>query len=258
MKASNKRFEVNVIGYRKKFSNIINVPKGVPCLFIFLFYDIIDIKTSTGITKTKSGSMLVLPPGIPVYTGIKGKIWLRSWLRCSGTMPEAILKENNIPLYEKIDLDSHEMNEKFLLDIHREMHHPKGGDLANAEDIFKIWMRNLKRELKQPEPAKAPEKFLKARQYIELNFLERFTLDDLSRKCFISKPHLCKGFRQYFETSPVEYAIRLRIQHSLELLKNIDMNISEIARECGFSDVFYFSRAFKKHIGVSPNKYRKT
>lgn len=258
MKASKKRFEVHVAGCRKKFSNIINVPGGVPCFFFFLFYDAIEIATSEGLTITKPGSMLIVPPNSPIYMGLKDKTWRRSWLRCSGTMPNTILKENNIPLNSKIDFGSHEMNERFLLDIHREMHHPKGNDPANAEDIFKIWMRNIKRELKAPEKTKVPAKFLKARQYVELNFLEHFSLDELSRDCFISKPHLCRGFRQYFEISPIEYAIRLRIQHSLELLKNVDMNISEIAQECAFSDVFYFSRAFKKHIGVSPNRFRKT
>lgn len=258
MKASKKRFELHVAGYRKRFSNIINVPKGVPCFFLFLFYDEIKIGTLKGPEKTQPGTMLIIPPDFPIYMGLEGKSWLRSWLRFSGTMPGAIFKENNIPLNATINFESHKMNEKFLLEIHKEMHHPKGSDLANAEDIFKIWMRNIKRELKTPDSIKIPENFLKAKQHIELNFLEIFSLDELSRKCFISKPHLCRGFRKYFETSPIEYAIRLRIQHSLELLKNIDMNISEIAQECGFNDVFYFSRTFKKHIGVSPRQFRES
>ena len=41
------------------------------------------------------------------------------------------------------------------------------------------------------------------------------------------------------------------------LRENTEMNVTEIASRCGFSDYNYFIRAFKKHLGVTPLKYRK-
>ena len=52
-----------------------------------------------------------------------------------------------------------------------------------------------------------------------------------------------------------EYINEVRLKKSIELLKSGNVNITEIAIICGFNDVNYFSRLFKKKYGVSPTKF---
>jgi AraC-like DNA-binding protein len=55
----------------------------------------------------------------------------------------------------------------------------------------------------------------------------------------------------------MEYFNRLRIQRACELLNNTALSVQEIGQTVGFSDPYYFSRAFKRIIGASPNQYRR-
>ena len=64
-------------------------------------------------------------------------------------------------------------------------------------------------------------------------------------------------FKEKYGISPSEYVAELRISKAKELLLNEDINISEIAQECGFSSLYSFSRAFKENVGISPIKFRK-
>ncbi len=253
---SKKLFEVHVIGFRRQFSHIVDVPYGAPCVFIEFFYDSVDVGLITGTRRMPPYTMVIFESDKPLFFGRSGIPWRHSWIRCSGVLLSSILKENAIVCNTPLFFNSPDMNEEFLLSMHRELYHPKGADDKNVEDIFRIWMRNVRRE--QPGRKKTiPENFLKAKQFIELNYHKHITLNDIAKTCFISRSHLCKGFQKYFAVSPLDYAIKLRHQHSLELLKDINLNLSEIAVQSGYSDVFYFSRMFKKHTGKSPNQYRK-
>ena len=58
--------------------------------------------------------------------------------------------------------------------------------------------------------------------------------------------------------STKEYLTRYRLSRACELLRHAPLSVDEIAAEVGYPDALTFSRLFKKHIGVSPAKYRKT
>lgn len=90
-----------------------------------------------------------------------------------------------------------------------------------------------------------------ANHYCDVNFdYETFvSLSGLSysyfKKLFISK----------YGVPPVKHITRLKINRACELLQSEKFTISEIARSCGFENVYYFSNVFKKLMGVSPKKY---
>ncbi len=63
-------------------------------------------------------------------------------------------------------------------------------------------------------------------------------------------------FRQHTGTSPINYLNELRIQRAAEFLNNTDWSIKRIAYELGFEDPLYFSRNFRKCVGLSPRAYR--
>lgn len=93
--------------------------------------------------------------------------------------------------------------------------------------------------------------------YIETNYQHNITIANLAKKACMSEITLYRIFRKTFKMSPGNYIIAVRISKAQNMLINCKLNISEIARETGFSDSNYFSRAFKKATGVSPRLYRK-
>lgn len=92
--------------------------------------------------------------------------------------------------------------------------------------------------------------------YMENNYNKDITLDQLSAMACMSKRHFCRVFRQTYNAAPIEYIIHLRIEQASNLLKNSNLSITEIALNCGFSDINYFSRCFSRNNGVSPTQYR--
>lgn len=95
--------------------------------------------------------------------------------------------------------------------------------------------------------------------YMEKNFRKPLKLSILARKAGVSQCHLTRLFQKNYGDSPINYLIRMRIDHARKvlLLGGKELNISEVAAESGFSDSNYFDRQFKKVTGLSPLQYRR-
>lgn len=96
-----------------------------------------------------------------------------------------------------------------------------------------------------------------AQQYIAKNYDKQITIDELAKLCSLSPSHFRKSFKEIVGMSAIQYTIYIRVNKAKELLEITSANISEIAAQTGFSDVFYFSKMFKKMTGYSPMRYAK-
>jgi len=92
---------------------------------------------------------------------------------------------------------------------------------------------------------------------LENNFSKHWTLTDLQAIAHMSRSNLMRVFRKGTGQSPIEYLLRLRIQKSMELLRNTDLPITEIAMEIGFRDSNYYARQFRRTTGKSPRIFRR-
>lgn len=252
-----ERFRVDVIGYRQSQRVSVNTPAGVPTWFIFMFYERVAIGTRNGVIDAPPHTMIICDPGCPVIHGRRGEPWRRTWLRCGGSEVRAVVAEAGLPLRTVIAFNDHEENERGLLAIHQELNHPLGADPSTVLDLFRIWMRTARRGSRLERTVRVPAAFIEARAYIQEHWRDAFSLAELAGACHVSPSHLCKGFQKHFGVSPISYAIDLKLEQAKELLRDVDLNITEVALECGFADIFYFSRMFKKRVGFGPKTYRQ-
>ena len=81
------------------------------------------------------------------------------------------------------------------------------------------------------------------------------SLSLLANACMLSVPHFRHLFSRVFATSPMQYRDTLRILHAKDYLVLENFSISDVAHKCGFEDVNYFCRFFKKHTGITPTQY---
>jgi AraC family transcriptional regulator len=79
----------------------------------------------------------------------------------------------------------------------------------------------------------------------------------VARQSMLSPAHLFRGFKKLFGITPYQYLMQCRLERSLELLKNAELNILDIALVCGFADAPSYSKAFKKLFGRSPQNFRE-
>jgi AraC-like DNA-binding protein len=95
------------------------------------------------------------------------------------------------------------------------------------------------------------------KHYIEHYFLEQLTVEQIADKVGIERTHFTKMFTKRFNLSPMQYILQLRMNEASLLLQHTNYQIIEIAQAVGYQDISSFSKAFKRHIGVSPVRYRQ-
>ena len=89
------------------------------------------------------------------------------------------------------------------------------------------------------------------------NYTQAFHTDALAEMAGLSCSHFRALFKQYTGETVVQFQNRLRISKACDLLRSGTCNVTEAAYATGFSDVYYFSRLFKKITGRSPSQYLK-
>lgn len=89
--------------------------------------------------------------------------------------------------------------------------------------------------------------------HIKNNYEEKISISDLSKELAYSESMLNRKFKKEVHITFNEYLNRYRINKAIDLLKNSDYNITEIAYMCGYSSAKYFARVFKKYLGMSPS-----
>src|SRR5699024_456014 len=101
-----------------------------------------------------------------------------------------------------------------------------------------------------------PDSIKKATTYINENYAKQITLDDIVEVSGLSKYHFSRLFRETIHLTPIQYLTKVRVNHSIELLKNESLTIENIAVQVGFSNGNYFNKVFRSTLGMSPGKYR--
>jgi len=98
---------------------------------------------------------------------------------------------------------------------------------------------------------------VKAINYMNANFADPLSLDDLAECLYATKQTLNYHFKQDLGCTPMHYLLRLRLTKVKEMLATTDRSIEEIAERCGFSSGNYLTLIFKQKEGISPTSYRK-
>jgi len=81
-------------------------------------------------------------------------------------------------------------------------------------------------------------------------------LRELATSAGVSVTHYSALFRHHTGFSPIDYIIRLRMQHASRLLDTTKLSVNEVAEYTGYHDPYYFTRCFRRVMGCSPRKYR--
>ena len=92
--------------------------------------------------------------------------------------------------------------------------------------------------------------------YIHEHLTEKIAVDALSRKAYLSRNLFFKWFREQVGITPLDYINNERIKLAKQLLGNPQNSVSAVSMQCGFNDVNYFIRLFKKTEGITPRAYK--
>ncbi len=101
------------------------------------------------------------------------------------------------------------------------------------------------------------ESLEKILRYIDENYHSQITLDKLCKVGNFSKSGMHRIFIKHLGISPYTYIVEYRLNQSIKMLENTDMNVSEISLAVGYDSTSQFIKLFRNYIGKTPLKYRK-
>ncbi len=142
--------------------------------------------------------------------------------------------------------------------IDEEIHGGKSGSIFLATSYLMQLIGQLSRRYEEkPSLQKLPLMRLSSVfSFIENNYTEEISLDEMAKSANMSKSTLIRAFRKTTGYTPLDYILRLRINKASEVLRHPDSSVTEAACSSGFHDSNYFSRQFRRFTGVSPREYR--
>ncbi|MDQ1910140.1 response regulator [Paenibacillus sp. GD4] len=94
-------------------------------------------------------------------------------------------------------------------------------------------------------------------KYIQNHYHQDITLQEIANHFYLSREYISRKFKQEFQINLSDYISSIRIDKAKLLLLNPNLRISQVAAMVGYEDEKYFSKVFKKMVGLSPNEFRK-
>lgn len=173
------------------------------------------------------------------------------------------LVQNRILFRNQIDRDSELLEEvrQLIFEYYRQ---EMGYELAVKAYIYRILVLLLRyygeqtiSETEKDRQRKTLDRLTPVLNYIDCHYAEKLSLTQLSSMANVSSYYFCRLFKNLTGQSPTEYINHLRLNKATTLLRESNLNITEVAMSVGFNDSNYFSRQFKKHKKVMPSKLLK-
>lgn len=147
-----------------------------------------------------------------------------------------------------------EINRLWLFSI-RNSHSMASG--TELDGMMLVILGRLYRELKTSRK-NSDSNIRDAMQHLNENFHKDISIAELAEKYGCSEGYFFRQFKRIASDTPLNYLTAVRMKKATFYLHNSDLKINLIAAMCGFKDPYYFSRAFKNIMGMSPQKYRQT
>ncbi|MFE5323019.1 helix-turn-helix domain-containing protein [Paenibacillus sp. NPDC056579] len=123
-------------------------------------------------------------------------------------------------------------------------------------DVISCYVEQAVQARPQTAGTLASDKLSKVLQYIDSKLANDITVTELAELIHHHPNYFIRYFKNHLGTTPMAYIYERRLEKAKQLLSVSDMTIGEIARATGFHDIFHFSKAFKKRLGVAPSEFR--
>nr|WP_305121206.1 AraC family transcriptional regulator [Pedobacter xinjiangensis] len=210
--------------------------------------------------KIEPNTFFIIPRNIKhSYRSDLRSPWSIYWVHFTGEIADLIYKRflfNDVPEVRAIPFEESRITQfEQIYSIIDSSYKEKELEIMNLNLLHfvtsVIYYKEANPSIYDTDPVSNSIRYMKANLHLQLD------IEGLARQEKISVPHYCRIFKKKTGSSPINYFNYLKIQKSCQYLYFTDKSIKEICSELSIDDPFYFSRLFKKVIGMSPSQYKK-
>lgn len=211
--------------------------------------------------KVEAGQGFVAFPNVEVKIGSGcGERMNVTWVAFSGYLVEQYLLRAKLEPCKPIFRDDREggIEDMFdaLLAVSTEFPNRYCRVMAQLYSIFGLLLDNAIQG-SGTDAAMSDVYLIKALDFIEANYREDISVEDIAASAGISRKTLYAVFKNLTGFSPKDYLISYRMSKASALLKDAGLTVETVAISVGYNDQFHFSKEFKKNVGMSPSAYRR-
>lgn len=224
-----------------------------------LFAD--DENGNTTEWQVKSGQGFMLFPGqVNTYIADSTLPWEYTWVEFDGLRAREIVTTAGLSLNQPVyhasskELRNQMMGEMLYLSRHSE---ESPFHLIGHLYLFLDYFMRSAATVHVKQNGSIRDFYIKeALSYIEQNFQNDISVEDISAFCGLNRSYFGKIFHDTIGRSPQEFLISYRMTKAAELLKITSLSIADIGNAVGYPNQLHFSRAFKNVYGMSPRNWR--
>ena len=208
----------------------------------------------------KGQGFLICPDVITYYQADAANPWSYCWFGFNGTLAELLLKEAGLTMASPIlHYDRDDMIYRYLQLMIESRECRKARETRLTGLLY--FMLSVLVEFGPITPpgqkeSRAEIYVEKVQDFIEVNYAQKITVEDIAHFIGLNRSYLCSLFKQRMNTSIQDYLVRYRINKACEMMGNAELSIGDISRSVGYNDPLLFSKIFKKMKGLSPKHYR--
>ncbi len=234
-------------GEEYNFPQIFYCTKGVG----ILSYDNIKVEIKTGMG-------FFIPANYPHEYYPVGDVWDNHWIIPGGYGCERLLSDMGFDKPQVFLLNNMKLLDHFFRNMHEALMSDKlQGNLRASGYLYSFLIELERCKSGARLHSKTNRAIIKCIDYIDNNYHQPITMEQLCEASGMSKQYLCRLFRSTLGTRPMEYIAKRRIQAAKELLTGTKMSIEEIVEQTGFCDSSYFCKLFRRYEGITPTQFRK-
>lgn len=215
------------------------------------------VRDCDNITQINTGSYWLLPAAVPFRMLTDGGGFTHEWFHFKSIALErhpGFRHIVSVPSTPQMDDAWRRFMKEVIADA-RSFENVYESHLLGRQIIFPF-MQKIESESGR-NPGEAQTQFGDVLQYVGDSYMNPIQIPDLAAMAGMPHNKFSSLFRKAFGISPKEYVVNVRIAHAKILLLTTEMTGSQIAFKCGFNDIYFFFRCFRKRCGMTPGKYRE-
>ncbi len=208
-----------------------------------------------------NSGFLICPGQVNMYTADKEDPWKYVWIEFDGMRAEECLKhaglEQDQPIYQPRSIKEGERLRDELLyfteNTAKSPMHLVGRLFLFLDDL--VQFSASRRDVGKPSQQ---DFYIKeAVVYIQQNYHREITVDEVANFCKLNRSYFSRKFKETMGCTPQEFLIHQRLTNAADLMQRTDLPVKVIAAQCGYTNQFNFSQAFKKCYGLPPREWRR-
>lgn len=223
-------------------------------LIHYVFKGEVTLKKEDNTYTVKKGQCFIIRPDEIAYYKTSEN-WYYVWMGFAGSAIPSCIKTNDVldaafleEIFSDIENNLERYNGKYGENGVREAY--LSGKISEAMALLEI-------NYDKPKESAATGEMRKVKNYIDIRIASDLKISDIADEFHIDRAHLSRKFKDTFGMSPQNYIVNARLAEAAKLMREHGLSPTDASMAVGYSDIYLFSKMFKKKYGVPPREYKK-